>query len=325
MVSITLLSIVLIGAGSLSPFCQVLALKVLPARDGLSPDKLQHDAAAVLRDIAGPLDRQLAHIDDVVYNLGRDKLVVMTSTTSKYSALTQNLYLSMRSVGRSKLLVFCEDAACEPQLRGQGMHVVSTGSGLSEGGLYDSPGFNAITGRKPAYVYSLLRRGYAVLWTDSDTSWLTDSVASLAALDKAFAAQDDSKMRGEKGLPLDAPLGLRRANTGFFLVRPTEVGKALVASWLLNMGPGLKDQKLQDQRVFQSSLWSQCQRICSEELQACGPEADCVLLSRERCPNGSIPKWRWSKKALAFHANWHDGISAKVEQMRMKGLWLLKP
>eukprot|EP00413_Alexandrium_margalefii_P044527 CAMPEP_0204586152 /NCGR_PEP_ID=MMETSP0661-20131031/47328_1 /ASSEMBLY_ACC=CAM_ASM_000606 /TAXON_ID=109239 /ORGANISM="Alexandrium margalefi, Strain AMGDE01CS-322" /LENGTH=323 /DNA_ID=CAMNT_0051595773 /DNA_START=52 /DNA_END=1020 /DNA_ORIENTATION=- len=314
---------VLVVTGPFGHDGRALALRAGPAGNAAPTDELQRSAGALLRDVAGSLDRQLLDVDNAAYDQPQERLVVVTSSNGKYTALTQNLYSSMKKVGRSKLVVFCEDAPCERALRGQGMLVVRTGNNFAEAGEYDSPGFNLITGRKPVYLFWFLSRGYTVLWTDSDVSWLSDPVPPLASMNASFVTQDDSRLRGDErsAVPLTAGVRLRKANTGFFLARPTSLGRRLAAAWLLDMGRALGDPKLQDQRVFQGAFRSSCLNICSEELGACGPKSDCVLLSRERCPNGSVPKWRWSKQALAYHANWHNGISAKVEQMKQKGLW----
>lgn len=324
MPKLALLHLAAAVAGLLRHDFQAAAWKVRSFNAESSPGDIQRNATALLHDMSGPLVHQLEDIDEATYDYGDGRLAIITSTNSKYSMLTRNLYASMKRVGRDKLIVFCEDAACKPALEGKGMHVIETGNGFAEAGAYDSPSFNFITGRKPAYVYWCLRRGDTVLWTDSDVSWMIDPVPSLTSMSQSFIAQDDSKLRGEGGVPPSAAVGARKANTGFMWVRPTELGMTLAASWLLQMG-SLRDPKLQDQRVFQAAFRSQCRRICSEELGPCEPSSDCTLLSRERCPNGSVPKWRWSKQALAYHANWHNGISAKVEQMKQKGLWLLEP
>lgn len=305
----------------------LLAFSVFPGQHSLRvPSEVAHEsllerADHLLEGVAGSLEKQLVDAEEAAYALHDGKLVVVTSANGRYTNLTLNLYLSMTKVLRNKLVVFCEDAECKRALHGRGMQIVETGNGFAESGSYDSPMFNMITGRKPTYVYWFLQRNYTVLWTDSDVAWINDPIPALDSTNISFVVQDDSKL-GQHGVPVTAASENRKANTGFFWVRPSKVGKSLMAGWLLSMGSSTA--KVQDQRAFQPVFRSNCKDLCVEELEACHGEPDCLILSRGRCPNGSVKKWRWTKDAWAYHANWHDGAARKEEQMHDKGLWLLE-
>mmetsp|Transcript_72041 Transcript_72041/g.166883 ORF Transcript_72041/g.166883 Transcript_72041/m.166883 type:complete len:322 (+) Transcript_72041:59-1024(+) len=308
------------GAG-LGLLPRLLAVHVRWASTGSGNGDTRRDNPAFVRNLSLALDRELVNVDEFSYRVGDTKLVVMTSANTKYIPLTLNLYSSMRRVGREKLLVFCEDGSCEPLRERQhhGLHVMSTGNNFADAGEYDSPSFNFITGMKPAYIQWFLRRGHAVLWTDGDISWVRDPVALLASINSSIVTQDDGKFRGKKMMPDDTAVDLRHPGTGFFFVRPTELGMRIMARWFSEMDK--RDPKLQDQTVFNTVFHQECKSACSQELEACDPETPCMLLSRRRWPNGSVPPQAW-RNAVIYHANWRFGVEKKVALLRESGLWL---
>lgn len=248
------------------------------------------------------------------------RVIVLTTSNGKFVNMTRNLLASMKKVGRDTLMVLCEDNKCMEELQEEpGLTAISTGRNL-EMGSYNGPNWNRFMQRKPVYVQSLLDRGFAVLWTDSDIAWLRDPIEALERQQGTFLVQDDTnkdQWAWSLGLTSSTPMSLREPCAGFFLVRPGAATQDLMQDWI---GRLKRDAQLHDQWAL-GQLFLEDTKACSLELQNCGEEPGKVLLPRSTFVTGAVKRKDWEKDAVIYHANWRKGNLPKMCILLKHELW----
>ena len=134
--------------------------------------------------------------------------VILLSASSGFVDFFFNWLESARRVGVRKYVVIAEDIKCYRALEAKDPgHALLSSVRLVEaegdersagpeaedtaGFAYASKEYNELVGRRPSYIASILRLGYSVLYSDTDTVWLEDPT-------KHFPAGYDMYIQSDK-------------------------------------------------------------------------------------------------------------------------------
>ncbi|XP_030846021.1 uncharacterized protein LOC115925986, partial [Strongylocentrotus purpuratus] len=135
---------------------------------------------------------------------------------------------------------------------------------------WDSPIYNAMVNKRPAYIYQLLQRGHDVLFSDVDTVWLRDPFPYLQGDFHVAVAEDQHK-------PYVAYCA------GFVFFRAAEKTKEFVREWLRRLHQSktkISDQVLMNEMLTKDQI----------------PGLKKMVMPSEIFPNGKLffmtPGWR---------------------------------
>ena len=156
-------------------------------------------------------------MDELLKLRAIDKTIIVLGGSGGYFDSIMNKVCNLRRLGISNFVIAAFDE--EMYVRGfkfglpvfldidQGVQA----RGKSEGS-YGSKFFREITKVKSRVVLRILKKGYSVLWSDSDITWFKNPIPLLKSYNVDMAVQSNAP-------DSDAPNAARRINSGFFLVR----------------------------------------------------------------------------------------------------------
>ncbi|XP_022084582.1 UDP-D-xylose:L-fucose alpha-1,3-D-xylosyltransferase 3-like, partial [Acanthaster planci] len=233
--------------------------------------------------------------------------VVLATTNKAFLDFTANWLESIRRIAtRPKILIVAEDRETQRFLYGRpGVHVVvSRGFDTPAEQLpWDSPIYNAMVNKRPAYIYQLLQRGHDVLFSDVDTVWLNDPFPYFQG-DFHVAVEEDQHK------PYVAYCA------GFVFFRAAEKTREFVREWLRRLHRSktkISDQVLMNEMLTKNQI----------------PGLRTMVLPSEIFPNGKLffmtPGWRQlhRQSAAVVHNNWIQSKEKKLQRFKDHGLWFI--
>ncbi|XP_038047357.1 UDP-D-xylose:L-fucose alpha-1,3-D-xylosyltransferase-like [Patiria miniata] len=240
----------------------------------------------------------------------RSATVVLTTTNAGFLDVTENMLESIkRTRACPNITVIAEDEPSYQRLTQRiqsqpGLHVQRTPIGVtvSKSLKLHSRKYNRLVRRRPRYILDLLKKGYDVLFVDSDTFWFKDPF-------KDFQESFDIAMHND-----DVNITIFCA--GFAYYRPTENTLRFVTEWLR-----LLDKEKQPKTGDQSTM----NKLISRKLI---PKLKIKTLNETNYPDGRKyflqAGWREAHSdTTVLHLTFIFGHDAKVAKLKEFGFWLI--
>ncbi|XP_038078723.1 UDP-D-xylose:L-fucose alpha-1,3-D-xylosyltransferase 3-like [Patiria miniata] len=231
--------------------------------------------------------------------------VILATTNKAFLDFTANWLESIRRLDTNpKILIVAEDKETQRFLYGRpGVHVAaSQGFNTPAEQLpWDSPIYNAMVNKRPAYIYQLLQQGHDVLFSDVDTVWLRDPFPYLQG-DFHVAVEEDQHK------PYVAYCA------GFVFFRAAEKTREFVREWLRRLHQSktkISDQVLMNEMLTKDQI----------------PGLKKMVMPSEIFPNGKLffmtPGWRQQHRqsVAVVHNNWIQSKERKLQRFKEHGLW----
>ncbi|PXF50048.1 Beta-arabinofuranosyltransferase RAY1 [Gracilariopsis chorda] len=184
--------------------------------------------------------------------------------------------------------------------------------------------------RKSQLVLSILRLGYNVIFSDVDVALLQNPIPHLLSYNSDIVIQSD-----RPHFLQDAPLNYN-INSGFYLVRPSaRTTTAFRAILKYSQAIRRSEQKAFNYVLcgaFKTDHAGPGLRIGTDRCTYSRTDATVCVLPLEAFPNGSDQSL-WSNattrfteqhpNVVAVHANYVNGLAAKIDRLRTIGYWFL--
>ncbi|XP_038047369.1 UDP-D-xylose:L-fucose alpha-1,3-D-xylosyltransferase 3-like [Patiria miniata] len=240
----------------------------------------------------------------------RSATVVLTTTNAGYLDVTENMLESIkRTRACPNITVIAEDEPSYQRLTQRiqsqpGLHVqrsplVAT---VWKSTKLHSRDFNRLVRRRPQYILNLLKKGYDVLFLDSDNVWFKDPF-------KDFQESFDIAMHNQQ-------VNIAEFCVGFAYYRPTENTLRLVTEWLR-----LLDKKKHPKTGEQTTM----NKLISRKLI---PKLKIKTLNETNYPDGKKyfrqAGWREAHSdTTVLHLSFIFGHDAKVAKLKEFGFWFI--
>lgn len=255
------------------------------------------------------------NVDTLLARISKGRLVVLTATTFNYRLMLMNFVCNLRSLGIDNLLVGAFD---EDLYRFAHEHDVAVYKAMpQEQGLdtnmkceFGTGCFHRVTKMKSRAVLHILKRGYDVLWTDTDVVWLNNPIP-------------DMLNNGGPGILVvqdDAPSPWR-VNSGFYLARADPVTKQA----LQNIITHASSSKTSEQPSFFVILCGDRGRHAVGRMRCIDPITglETRFLPMDTYPNGAHESLWNTSLPIVLHNNWLVGLPKKFQRLERHGLWFL--
>jgi hypothetical protein len=263
-------------------------------------------------------------LEQLLPKVAEDGVVVLTGVLGNYHPMLMSWVCRLRELGIRNLVVaaFDEEAYRAAALAGLAVYLSELpDSRTAEGGgcEYGSTCFRAATKAKSRAALEVLRKGYDVLYSDSDMLWFSDPRANLKAL--STASNGALLVQSNEPNHTSPANGPRRINSGFYYAAATP---ATITALEAITEHALKS-RLSEQPSFFDVL-------CGEQGEFAEGDSACqqpggmrtVFLDRDVYPNGKhrdlwdAPDVQAAAVALGasvLHNNWIVG-EEKVARQR---------
>ena len=278
-----------------------------------------------------PVNLELGPLRERAASLGGQKVAVVTFVAgSRYRSLCRNHVMHLRRAGVSNYVLVALDTLSVQWLRGEQEPVIDASHlvrGIPEGGAdrFGTSAFFAINGGRYRALIAMLQSGVSLFVLDLDAvvlsnplTWLghegekassTDLLVQSDARDGTTALELDPDLLGRR-LGMHGASNWTYVNGGIFFSRACPATVALF------------------QRVWEQLSKSETppneQDMLNRELAA--GRIRWGLLPPARFPNGFVHFLRpisSTQQPVLVHANWINGIEAKIYHLREAGLWAL--
>ncbi|XP_033624960.1 UDP-D-xylose:L-fucose alpha-1,3-D-xylosyltransferase 3-like isoform X2 [Asterias rubens] len=234
--------------------------------------------------------------------------VVLATTNKAFLDFTENWLESIKRVGtKPRILVVAEDEETQRFLYGRpDVHVViSEGFKIPAHKLeWDSPIYNAMVNKRPAYIYQLLEKGHHVLFSDVDTVWLKEP---FQFLDGEF----DIAVEEDQHKPYIAYCA------GFVYFRCTEKTKEFVKEWLRRLHESqtsISDQVIMNKMLIEEKLPGLRKKVMSSQIF---PNGKLYFANSQFYENHH-------EKAAVVHNNWVQSKEVKLQRFKANNLWFVE-
>ncbi|EDQ90101.1 uncharacterized protein MONBRDRAFT_24568 [Monosiga brevicollis MX1] len=263
-------------------------------------------------------DEQAMH--NLLQHVSENNAVTVMTVTSGFVDFATNLLMSMTRVGVNNFIIIAEDYTSYQRLNARYPHrvvlpnlrtMMQGMSGRSGADVADRTGFsyaskqyNEIVGRRPRYLLGILRMGFDVLYTDTDTVWLENPYHQ-------FQAGYDMQISSDKEDETFDPWHM--LCTGFMFLRSKRPVMAFLDEWrrALEAAQGVTVNQYVFNDIFNRKY-------------------------REQIPTRPLPDRKFPSGALYFDKYWRSaqpeqptvvhnnfivGADAKRQRFQKLGLW----
>eukprot|EP00958_Prasinococcus_capsulatus_P016493 scaffold1827_cov421-Prasinococcus_capsulatus_cf.AAC.7 len=283
-------------------------------------------------------------LDDLLQLRASDNLIILIGGSAGYFTSTMHLVCNLRRLGIANFVVAAFDEEMYLQGFRQGLPIYLEMEQVTENrteahqdsAKYGSKAFRKITKVKSRAVLRVLRKGYDVLWSDTDIAWFKDPIPHL----QRFKANIVVQSNAPDG---DSPNGARRINSGFYLVKSSPDSIAAMEDVVSHASKS----PLSEQPSFYDVLCCADRRAPHERPGKCvqgdsmcvytvrsGATVNVQFLDRNKFPNGVTRRF-WEGSSLGadngklahkyglyiIHNNWIEGNDAKKARQQRHNLW----
>lgn len=170
-------------------------------------------------------------------------------------------------------------------------------------GPYDTKSYGKVVWNRPNHIFNLLKKGCTVLYSDIDTVWAKDPFAEIGKMSGYTVGADAADLFITDDRPKTPGEDLC---TCFMYWQPTAASERLLASWA-------------------SSKEGNTNQLIFNTVLAAARKGPAQLVPKYQVlpvssfPPGSVAWRHWS--AAVYHANWREGMVAKVNFFKFRRMW----
>jgi hypothetical protein len=172
---------------------------------------------------------------------------------------------------------------------------------------FGSQEYGALVTERPAHIANFIGRGCTVFYVDIDSAWAKDPFEEIALAGKHDLYLTDDTPGNRMAGVLAGTSNNWYACTCLLYLQPTKAVRGLVRKWSGEVESAWRNQPALN-------------KVLREDHES-KKTVDFALLPFGKFPPGKVGSQY--KGAAIYHANYHKGVSDKIDYMKEMGVWKL--